>query len=91
MKTLDFCCSIFDWYVLDAGAKGINAFPVDFDGTYHFVLQARSCDPGIQEKVYHFENKIHFCPSCGCNLDEFIDKNKEAIAILAEKHKYLLK
>jgi len=90
MKTLQYCCSIFDWYVMDAGTKGITAFPVEIDGAYHFILQARSNDPDAQEKIYHLESVIHFCPSCGCNLDEFIEKHKDAVIELAEKHKRLL-
>ena len=87
---LEFCCSSFDWYVKDAGLKGIAIFPVCFEGTYHFILQARSCDPDSQITVYRINSVIHFCPSCGYNLDKFIEENIQAIVSLAEEKKHLL-
>jgi len=84
------CCDHFTWTVNDSGLKGVGAFPVEVDGKYLFILQARSHCPNTAKKVCHIETNISFCPWCGCNLDEFIQKHKDTIIELTEKHKQLL-
>ena len=88
----DFCCDGFYSYVMTAGQKGFAIIPKEFfEKKYRFVLQSRSHDPGnTEEKEYIMERTIVFCPSCGCNLDEFIANNKELVIKLAKHYQHFL-
>jgi hypothetical protein len=86
-----FCCSFFEWHVYDAGRKGFSIIPQVCNNQYQFIFQGRNQDEnGKTETERIIESQvIRFCPFCGCNLEELIKRNKEAIVELVEKYKDL--
>ena len=83
-----WCCHLFQQLYERAGQRGFSAIvKVTSTGPIFFVLQFRAVDKGLEPDVSKSslpllmvsEMALHYCPSCGTNLDDYYRDTMEGL------------
>jgi len=86
------CCELFSEMINEAGKKGFAFIPKNIEpGQYIIFLQSRNQDTDdITDKLTVIQQAVRYCPFCGTELQQVIQKNKVLIEALFEKNKRFL-
>jgi len=86
----NYCCSLLEEKMHEAGRRGFAIIPSTYNNTFSFFLQFRSVDFKKNKEVSNSFGQmgITYCPWCGKKFKQSI--NKEKLNELAEKHKHLV-